>query len=247
MQAHIFAGKRKKWNSLHSFRPGHTTHSIEALRAMNPPAITTLMDDDEINLSLDDPALDRKQEGLRYALLQFKAPLLTYLKWRGVVAREDQEDIIYDTFAALYEWALAGKIDLNQPLKNFLFNVADRKRIDMWRKREVRIPHADESHQLMADVLLDNSATQRWHELKQRAKTKEIFEGFILEIPSLPKRQQQVAVALSILFAANDKITVSGLRDMIEKLTGEAPPMPSVKSAWDAIRQNLEDRIVKEL
>ncbi len=205
------------------------------------------MDDDEISLHLadSDPAI--QQAGLLAAMERFKLPLSKWLESKGLTNVHDRQDIISETILAVYERAQQGKLDINTSPKNILFTIAHNKWVDLMRKRKLALPNSDDYLTAVQNALWDSGASSKWHELSMRGKTKEIFEDFLGDLSLLPPRQVEVANALAILFGTNSEITVGNLCDAVEKMTGNRPPLTSIKSAWAAVREKLRIRIEKEL
>lgn len=205
------------------------------------------MDDDEISLHLADANPAYQEAGLRAAIERFKHPLLLFLKSKGLSNHHDLEEILSDTFIAIHRCAQSGKLDLETSPKNLIFTIAKNKWIDRIRRQSLQAANDDKYLQEVSNALLDSGASQQWYDLRMRSKTREIFDDFLKEIPHLPARQAQVVNALALLFGAKSAINVTNLRDVIQQMAGETPPLPSIKSAWDAVRQKLRDRIEQDL
>ena len=70
---------------------------------------------------------------------RYYEPLCRFVA-RRIPAQEGAQDIVQDIFARL--WQNRTRIDTGQPLKAYLFRIANNMLIDQYRKREVRLAYA---------------------------------------------------------------------------------------------------------
>jgi DNA-directed RNA polymerase specialized sigma24 family protein len=206
------------------------------------------MDDDELSLHLADPDPLLQAKGIHEARSRYeKALRLMLIRKHGITDVGDQDEIICEALHAIYCRAQEGNIDLSTPPKAILFRITHNKAVDLIRKRARRIPTASETDQATQEVLNANFADIEWHSLERRGLAKEILDQFILEIPGMPERQAQVARAIPLLFGLNSNFTANDIRDAIEYLSGDLPPLASVKTAWNEVRKKLRLLIPKDL
>lgn len=209
---------------------------------------TLIMDDDEISLHLADSDPSLRSIGFEAALERYKLPLLHRVHGYGITDPHEASEVVADAFLEIHHRGQHGTLNLKLKLVTLLFTVARNKAIDILRKRKVRLPSSDCYTAAITDKLNESNAILEWGALRRRGKAQEILDDFLLELGSMTRLQREVAHALALLFSTNSAINDTNLRDAVAQLTGRPPPpLPSVKTAWSAVRKKLKERIQADL
>lgn len=209
---------------------------------------TLIMDDDEISLHLvdSDPAL--RSIGLEAAMERYRLPLLRRVHGYGITDHHEASEVVADAFLEIHHRGQQGTLNLKLKLVTLLFTVARNKAIDILRKRKVRLPSSDCYTATIKDKLNESDAILEWGALRRRGKAQEILDDFLCDLGLMTRLQREVAHALALLFSTNSAINDTNLRDAVAQLTGRPPPpLPSVKTAWSAVRKKLKERIQADL
>lgn len=209
---------------------------------------TPIMDDDEISLHLadSDPAL--RSIGLEAAMERYNLPLLRRAHGYGITDPHDASEVVADAFIEIHRRGQHGTLNLKLKLVTLLFTVVRNKSIDILRKRKVCLPSSGCYSAAITDKLNESNAILEWSALRRRGKAQEILDDFLRDLGSMTRLQREVAHALALLVSTNSAINDTNLRDAVAQLTGRPPPpLPSVKTAWSAVRKKLKERLQADL
>lgn len=130
------------------------------------------------------------------------------------------------------------KIDLNQPLPKLLFTIANRRAIDLVRKRnKKREPKLD----FMETVFMDTFTAHDWAKKQRSGESAIILERIRVYISSAPRLMKAVGEAL--LHLAPPSPQPEDLKAAVDEILGKPTTLSSVASTLSRLRADLRNLV----
>lgn len=188
------------------------------------------IDDEDIRILLmeDDPGIH--QSALLMLYDRIAEPVINFLRKEFIAFSDhDLEEVFGNTIIELSKGIKAGRVDLEEPLKNLVLKIASRRSVDLLRKKNPKRKVDTEYHGDIASILRSSDVASDWALLASHGKAADIMEEFRTLLPTLPRVQRNVADAMEGAFPTS--LSLDELCEEIEANTGERPTLASAKAA----------------
>lgn len=200
----------------------------------------TIPDEDEeiIRLSLmeDSPDFDSAFE--RIYLLTRKDVARFLKKKHPFLTTDDWSTAASEAYIELDEKIRGRKIDLNQPLPKLIFTIANRRAIDLVRKRHRKHePKLD----FMETVFMDAFTARDWAKKQRSGESGVILEKIREYISAAPPLMKAVGEALLHLAPPSPK--PEDLKASVEEILGKPTTISSVASTLSHLRADLRNLV----
>jgi len=195
--------------------------------------------EDEVKLLLCGTSQEQNQ-GVAMLYESYSKPLWSFIlqKFPGL-NHADVGEIVNDTFVVVWRGIEKGTLDINRPLRSFLFAVAQNKAIDVLRKYTSRIDRTvDDDIVDVADRIQGSEVGLQWRHAVTAGKVAAIQDAFRLFLRTLPDVQRNVAQVMADNFP--DELGQEETANEIFRRMGEQTTVAGVKRARSEIRQKFK-------
>lgn len=203
--------------------------------------------DDDFDLECQIGLLGNVQEqndASRKLYSRYREALMSYVCRKfGFLSEADAADAVQQTFIEIWRQVGSGTLDLNEPLKSWMFTVVRRRAIDIMRRNRPYIHQDDEVAGAIGDALSNTKVGEAWKKAQRQNWAREIEAEFREFVPTLPARQRLVASVMADFLP--DWMGPQEISQEIYKRQSQKMTILEIKGAKQALMQKFQELLSK--
>jgi DNA-directed RNA polymerase specialized sigma24 family protein len=190
---------------------------------------------------------EERQDAATKLFNRYKERLMIFLEnKRPYLSADDAATAVNDAIIEIFRMGETRPKDLEDPLRPLLFTIADRRAVDLWRKRSRRIKSDDQLTEDIGDALKESEIGNAWSDYcrqsEYRERLSEIKQEFNEFIVTLPKKQRLVAGVIADDFQLSDQEISEELRLRSNLVV----PVVEIKGAKQALMKKFRELLKKK-